>query len=461
MPFSKHTLFFFTIFLITLCSPVRSLDHDSQAINVRTWEDFKSSRPSEITDNCEEDEMRAYSLVADATSLSETNELCPAITKNCCGPIDQENIEALWEQDSLRMERYNQHNLKILRWVLGHGDNFHRLARIIADDYDALERDDDSRQEHENISLKTNQYCYNAAKEVLTKNFFHESSVEPFYHQINEKAEYLHNIRASFYCMLCSVDGQTAISTWKISDSFNEINYGTDFCKEIVNHTFQPTYMLYDNYNLLLSNVIKMLTCVFPGEEQELVEDSSSTSFKKPKEVDHDFESDQPPYDLDENEESLIENPLSMSDFGATITCDVGNDTAMWFTACEYYCQKFNIAKATPFYDYDATQLYALFTYLEQYEHAMPNGADVNLFNDDVISLKKEIHELHPKIPYLGIFFISKDDSIDISKYGSDFTRLGSYNPMQDSDGHLLEFHYESVSKLVSLAVIAFALLMK
>lgn len=445
-----------TIFLLALVSNLLANDDDSEAINVRTWEDFKESRPDEITENCEEDEMRAYSLVADATSLSETNELCPSIQKNCCGAVDQENIHRLWEQDSLRMERYNQHNLKILRWILGHGENFHKLARIIAEDYKAIERSDDSRETHEGFKLKTNKYCHDAAADVLTKNFFHESSVEPFYRQISQKAEYLHNVRASFYCMLCSVDGQKAVSTWKFASGMNEVNYGTGFCKEIVNHTFQPTYMLYDNYSRLLSNIVEMLTCVEMNDEQseapQEIEATQSVSF--------DYESSDPPYELSEIEETLIDDPLNMNDFGATYSCDVGNDTELWFTACEYFCQKFNIAKATPFYDYDADRLYLLFKHLEQFENAFPNGPEWNLFNDDIISMKKEIEEIHPKIPYEGIFFISKDDSIDIAKYGSDFTRLGSYNPMQDSDGHLLEFHYESSNILKSLIIFVFVWLL-
>ena len=455
-----------TIAVSLIFSPMTSSDKDSNAINVRDWEDLKDSRPEEIQKKCELDEMRAYSLIGDAESLGAANELCPSISENCCGERDQENIVDLWREDSARIEKYTSYTLKILRYVLGNGENYYEIAKKIAEDYKRKESSDDSlvvmelnndKEYDEGFVLHTNKYCFDAADDVLTTNFFHKSSIEPFYHQLNQKAEYLHNVRASFYCMLCSTEGQNAISSWRLLNSASNVNYGTDFCQEIVNQTFDVTYALYSNYNGLVSNIIKMLTCVqIPEDERTENEDAGagqSVSFND------DFESDDPPYELGDAVEHIIENPLGMSDMGSTTACDLAKGTLTWFVGCEYYCQKFNIAKATPFFEYDSDKLRNLYDYLSQYEPVLPQSWETNIFNDDGISLKKQIEELAETLPYNGLFFISKDDSIDISKYKSDFTVLSSFHPMKLAEGHQLEFHYETVSVVKALLVVALALL--
>lgn len=472
MPIHKNLLlslfFCVTLFNVTLQGEGELGDDDENAINVRTWEDYKTSRPAEITDNCELDEMRAYSLSGDATSLSEPNEICPAIKENCCGPRDQESIVALWRRDSKRIQYHTTYTLKVFRYILGNGKNFYKLARKLAEDFKrkgpnsfapvAMQSNANNVQgnaaqvqpeDSDGYILNTNQYCATAAHDVLTTNFFHESSVEPFYQQLNHKAEYLHNIRASFYCSICSIEGQGSISSWRVL--WSDVNYNTEFCREIVAHTFQATFMLYENYNTLLGNIIKMLTCIQVPVDNQTNNSNLGQSGGPNQANSNDYTSTSPPYQLSEGVENMIKNPLGMSDFGSTYSCDLATGGSfMWFTLCEYYCQKFNIAKANSFFEYDTFRLRNLFDYLSQYEPVFPNGNTTNMFRDSVLTLKKEISELYRKLPYEGLFFISKDNRIDISKYHTDFTRLGSYNPMSDAEGHQLEFHYASVSKLVA-----------
>lgn len=464
---SKSFLFVLFCLIFVVHSVDELGDSDENAINVRTWEDYKQSKPAEIQENCEEDEMRAYSLIGDSQSLSEPNEICPAITQNCCGKMDQENIVALWRRDSKRIQYYTTYTLKVLRYILGHGKNFYKIARSIVDDFKRKRPDNfqpvnmqtngdrttesTAAENSDGYVLNTNAYCNNAAHDVLTTNFFHESSVEPFYQQLNHKAEYLHNVRASFYCMMCSVEGQKQVSSWRLISSASNVNYGPEFCREIVAHTFQATFMLYNNYNLLISNIIKMLTCVqvpISNQAQNTNLGGGGGSGGQPNvAANTDYESTDPPYELTEGVVEMIDNPLGMSDYGSTYTCDWATGSSfMFFTKCEYFCQKFNIVKANSFYEYDAFKLRNLFDYIRQYEDIFPNGSTTNMFRDDVITLTKEINELYPKLPYEGLFFVSKDNRIDLAKYDSDFTRFSSFNPMALAEGHKLDFHYASVS---------------
>ena len=461
--FAKQS-FLFMLFLILSTYQLEAGelgDDDENAINVRTWEDYKQSKPAEIQQNCEEDEMRAYSLIGDSQSLSEPNEVCPAVKQNCCGKMDQENILALWRRDSKRIQYYTTYTLKVFRYILGNGKNFFKIAKKLADDYkrktpnnfDPVQLQNNGNQpngqngqeDSDGFVLNTNKYCFDAAHDVLTTNFFHESSIEPFYQQLSHKAEYLHNVRASFYCMLCSVEGQGAISSWRIFSSISNVNYGPEFCREIVAHTFQATFMLYKNYNSLLSNIIKMLTCVQVPISQQSNNTNVGGGNQPNVGSNTDYESTDPPYELSEGVIEMIDNPLGMSDWGGTSACDYATGSStLFFTKCEYYCQKFNMVKANAFYEYDSFKLRNLFDYIIQYEPVFPNGWTINIFKDDVLTLKKELTELYPKLPYDGLFFVSKDNRIDLAKYDTDFTRMSSFNPMSLSEGHQLDFHYAS-----------------
>lgn len=467
----KKNVIFFLVLCIAIMLPSPYLaDDDSEEINARDYNDYKESRPEEIQDNCELDEMRAYSLIGDAESLSGTNELCPSIEGNCCGQMDQENIRDLWYEDSQRIEKHTSYTLKVLRYVLGNGENYYNIAKSVMEDY---KRKDEDNKKSVNLQLNTgeeydeddsngfilntNKYCADAADFVLTKNFFHKSSIEPLYHELNQKAEYLHNARASFYCMLCSTEGQKAISTWKVLSSGSNVNYGTGFCEEIVTNTFDTTYTLYTSYNDLLTNIVKMLTCVQVPEDKRTENENAGAGLEINFSKNDDYESEDPPYELNEAVQEIIENPLGMSDWGSTSACNTVKGTAGWFIGCEYFCQKFNIAQASPFFEYDADKFRNLYDYLTQYEPILPLDWTTNVFNDDVISLKKQLEELHEKLPYNGLFFISKSDSIDIANYKSDFTVMSSFNPMELAQGHQLEFNYENVTlmKVTIMSLIA------
>ena len=209
-----NTSLYITFIIVCLSFTYMARDDDSDAINVRTFEDMQDSRPEEIQENCELDEMRAYSLIGDATSLSETNELCPSVSENCCGERDQENIVDLWREDSARIQKYTAYTLKILRYFLGNGENYYSIANSIIEDFkrkdggnhDPIHMQINNGEEYgddesDGYILNTNQYCFNAAEDVVTTNLFHKSTIEPFYHELNQKAEFLHNVRASFYCI--------------------------------------------------------------------------------------------------------------------------------------------------------------------------------------------------------------------------------------------------------------------
>jgi hypothetical protein len=484
----SRNLFSFLFIFVSLAnvSFAEEGDSDPNAINVRTWEDYKTSRPAEIQDNCELDEMRAYSLVGDSQSLGEPNELCPAVTDNCCGKIDQENIKNLWRRDSKRIEQYTTYTLKVFRYLLGNGENFYDIAKRIALNYksknpermEVIERADNRGNgannnggagglnsnipgdEEDGYNMTMSKYCFDAAEVVLKANYFEKETIEPFYQLLSHKAEYLHNVRASFYCSLCSVTGQGAFRTWRVISSLNNIEFSPEFCTEVVAQTYSATNMVYKSYNKLVKNILKMLTCIQVPADRQTGNSNVNGGNQQIASANDSYGSTDPPYQYSEALANLIDNPFGMGSWSGIDFCQWAEGSSMFkFTKCEKYCENFQIAKAGPVMEYDAPRMRDIFDFVEQYQEIFPRGWTTNVFRDDVLTLKKEIKELYFKLPYDGIFFISKDANIDFSTYGTDFTLLSSFNPMALAEGHQLDFNYQSESIVKMFMMMMFALI--
>lgn len=484
--FKYKNLYLFLFFVITLSSNIKTEetgDSDPNAINVRTWEDYKQARPAEIMENCQLDKMRAYSLLGDSQSLSEPNELCPAVQDNCCGKMDQENIKNLWRRDSKRIENYTTYNLKVFRYLLGNGENFYDIAKRIALNYKSrdparmsvVQRNDPNAQgnangglnkdipgdNEEGYNITLSKYCFDAAEKILKTNFFEKETIEPFYQMLSLKAEFLHNYRASFYCNMCSVSGQKSFSRWRLASALNNIESSPDFCREVVAHTFSATHTIYNSYNGLIRNIIKMLTCIQVPADKQTSNSNVNGGNQQIMPGNDNYESTDPPYEYSEALNGLINDPFGMGNWGGISTCQFSEgDSSFFFTKCENYCENLNMVKATPIMDYDAPRMRDMFDFVSQFEEVFPRGWTTNVFRDDVLTLKKEITELYFKLPYDGVFYITKNPDIDFSKFAIDFSRFSSFNPMALAEGHQLEFHYQSVEIAKGILMILCALLL-
>ncbi len=100
------------------------------------------------------------------------------------------------------------------------------------------------------------------------------------YDALVKRKEFMENSRKGFYCMFCSLEGQKAIYTrerLKMFGSEAHVKYHPDFCNLMVDHAFPGAYNDWKNFNVYISNVIKMTTC-FTSETNNL----SSKNFNLP-----------------------------------------------------------------------------------------------------------------------------------------------------------------------------------
>lgn len=441
--------------LLILCYVIVNLQaneiesDDPDKIESHSYDYYQVVRPKEVADTCELDEMLAYGLSGDATSLGEKNEICPHISQNCCGKKDQSRIWEYWHRDRKRQEYYHRTVLKIMKYILGYGKEWYRIASAIKEDYMDKERglnkgnssapsaNNDKNYLDKRLVVNANKYCEKAAEYVLRLDFNTKEKVYTYYRMINEKVEFMENARRSFYCMICSIEGQRAIDTWRVKH-FSNIRYNTKFCETIVNHSFRINYELYNTYNTYISSLLRMKMCVsLTANGANRGSGSGNADFKK----------DVPPVQLTIEERDAIEDPLENQKHFAFEACNTGKNY-IGNAACIFYCGKFNIAKPSPELDLSTHALKAVFTRLEPLEEVFITSRN-NFFLDDMNMLKRDIQDNYKRADKSSIFYKTTTQNIDISRYSTNFLIGGlRVDPMEVAKDTPLPMNYKSAKAL-------------
>lgn len=438
---------------------------DPNRIEAHSYEYYQLKQDPSILENCELDEMMAYGLSGDAVSLNERNEICPNLSQNCCGKKDQARIWEYWYRDRKRQEYYHRSVLKMVKYFLGYGGEWYRIASAIIDDYkdkkynmnnlgqkstnntDKNDRYEDYNYLTKGLIVNANKYCKKAAKYIVTLNFNELPQVHTYYRMISEKTEFLENARRSFYCLLCSVEGQTAIGTWTFRP-FNNIRYDQKFCRSIVQHTFRINYELYNTYNDYISNLLKMLKCVTipdttnPQADRTVSRNTSDVNFR----------STSPPRKLTREENKMIESPLKNDQWFRFEVCNKFDATGEGLS-CRFYCSQFNMAKPTASVDFDMYALERVYRTVSPYEKVF-RSSRINFFLDDMPKLKQDIIDNFVRSDRSKLFYKTIVQHIDFSKYDSNFwIGSGALDPMELARGTPLPMNYASARIFMTMIV--------
>lgn len=446
------TLVVYCYILVTIKATVIEGD-DPNRIEAHSYEYYQIIRDPEVFNNCELDEMLAYGLSGDAKTLGEKNEICPHISQNCCGKKDQARIWEYWHRDRKRQEYYHRAVLKLIKYFLGYGMEWYRIAAAVIDDYEdkvngmkkpnnptmnTTENKDTTKDSWftKGLIVNANQYCYNAAKYIAKLDFNNEYKAQTYYRMINEKTEFMENARRSFYCIFCSVEGQRAVDTWVLGIA-NNMRYNMNFCQSIVHHTFRINYELYNTYNDYLKNLLKMTQCVTANGKNGTNQATGGSSNAN-------FKSNSPPVQLTKEEKSMIENPLKNDNWFSFETCNKGKDY-LGMTACIPYCTMFNLAKPKAALDFDMYALHNVYRKIAPYEEVFRSTRH-NFYRDDMRLLKQDIKDNFSRSDRSKIFFKTIVQHIDVSEYMTNFiVGNNAINPMEVARGNPLPINYKSV----------------
>jgi len=484
-----YTISVFLLLALTLPSYVQSnqndtLDSDESAINVRSWASFQAN--PEIEDKCDLRVMRAYSLYGDASSLSEPNLIFPAIQQNCCGPRDQETITNLWRKASRQIVKNQKFFLYLAKGILSPIQDFLRLAghaHVIYDrihnkkySFEAVKRDYPGLSFHmgdlvlhkRNYKILINEDFINMSEHI--KNGIDATKLKIMYHGFNQAAEFMMNVRRSFYGMICSIEGQNACSRkgfFKRAFYFNDTYYGTPFCDAMVKHHFKYFYDYYYFFKRVEYFIDRLP--FFVQLTETLDEEAAKQNLLNPRAqlnnqsngandtgVDFVRKGITIPYGhflygtpaYTYFEENYDKPELNIIDKLSIQTCAEYSN----FAACEFYCQEFSMVKQNDYFDGSPENLVDTFRIImairEKFE-----GFYENEFETDYVSLEKMIDELKEKYnPY--IYPSTMPNDVDLFVQGNDFSELAGYNPLEVSEGCTLDLYFKFSTIFHTLSIL-------
>lgn len=448
-------------------------DEDPSAINVRQYEDFKVN--AEIENNCDMRVMAAYSMYGDSPSLSTPNSVCPAIQQNCCGPRDQANIEVAWRMASNRIERNQKLFLLLAKGILTQSQDFLRLSihgniiyKRLTKDKIALEM---VQKDYPGVRMEQGQITWHNRnyKLLINKDFIETTAGVEFgidadklklmYHNFNQAMEFMMNIRRTFYCMICSVEGQRASNRKGMFKRIfypDDIYYGTPFCDALINHHFRYFYDYYYFFKRLqrlvdfLPFFIQKTSEFNPNTTSPLdnntrqTETSGTGSDYIRKEVTIPFgrflytASDYSRYKSNYN----TGQPSGFNSLSIQACSDYMN-----FTACEFYCQEFSMVKQNDRFDGDPDFLFRTFNVMMAVRDSL-SGFRENEMEVDFVSIEKITNELQRKYDPL-IYVSTMPGTIEFDSKGNDFSELVGFNPFAMAANCTLELKFKNVGRVV------------
>ena len=488
-----HILLILTPFLFTA---KENLEDDPTIIEAHGLEFYRSKRPPEIQKNCLTQELNAYSLWGDAQSLGDPNPLCPSVQMNCCGAKDQRRIQYMWGHDRKTQEKHHAAVLKINRYVLGFTDEYENIAKNILEAWELVKLQGKNNKggtaknnpgsnfaEQKGLpySLQVTKFCAKNAQKVISSGFTDRRKVEAFYHDLTTKVEFLENTRRGFYCSLCAGEAKKHFGThWRMFDwaYSDRIYYDKKFCELIHEWSFRTIYTLWKSYRPFVSAIMKMMLCVnppgqargkpnaqrnngnaAPARPQLNIGVDANVSFSFNANLGLDLSLPNPLENATDDVKKLFNSPLIGNHRFKLEFCDgaVPGDF-FFFTRCELFCQKWNIAKPVGLFDGNIKKSKQVYDFLVQYEFALERR-DQNHFRDKMNDLKKQIVDNYEERTFKA-FYSSIATNIKLDKYKSDFLAWWKgLHPMELVDGSPLDFEYKGAAIVKAVALIAGLLL--
>lgn len=139
-----------------------------------------------------------------------------------------------------------------------------------------------------------------------------------------------------------------------------------------------------------------------------------------------------------------MENPLAIEWTSLITFCDTFMGTSIQWLACEFVCQRWNIAKASEIYDFNFLGLRRLKDYFKTFTPIFRTPGK-NIFRDDMVKLENIIDLNFGRRQPNGVFYLSRSQIIALERYKSDFLLFQTgINPLAMAENSLLTFEYEA-----------------
>lgn len=476
-----YIMFACLITSIVVGEDINGTDRSYEYIQSMGYDYFLAKSKSEISKSCAVNEMAAYGIMADATSMSEHNDICPQMSGNCCGAEAQNSIRRYWRDDDRHQSQFHTAFLRMHKYILGSVKNYVAIANYVIDQSNKIKltggkpataqpgKNEQQADDGMPYVFEYHDTCEKSAREFIMQDFVNRAKAQGFYEKLTRKAEFMQNARRGFYCMLCSSTAKDYISTNRFGfPSF--LWYSKDFCQMIYSQAFPSIYQIYKSYNPFLKHLLKMLMCIKPkgtGANNAQGGSSGQPGAKEPgaqltftpMSLSVDLKISNPMSSLTKQMRNMLDNPLNIAwtkKFNMELCYNTDPNSFTFTLSCMGFCENFNVARASRLMDGDIEATKAIYDTLIQYEFAHISSSS-NIFGDDVFAMKKNIYEVTQALNHNYFFFRSLAKNINLGTYSIQFSPLfKGINPMALSQGTSLEFKYKSY--FILRAVVALAL---
>ena len=358
--------------ILTKCLTILFIIKSSFSRRILSESDNESS-------TCNMKILATYGLEGNHSPVKESNANCPNIRNNCCSNLDSKITVDLWNDDAnKKISAYYETYLYSLKYILGFVEQTNELA--------------------EEMLESPRNMCKKAGEEFKRMGLT-EKNTKTIFNVMVKGLKTVSNLRRGFFCGICDGDLHNDLTQhWEEQKDagYKSIKVSKDFCETLVEKTIAAAY--FEAYYIKeITEVMSVL--VSCGKNVEEIEKMN--------------------YEIPEDGFKQVKN------------CFYYRKKYPEFL-CTPYCEQFNFARASGFFDGNLEQLRKFVEFLkDNRKGGFPNGnsnfmMDVSSWEEEF--LEKNFNEFGRNLDNNELFFVSQEE-----EYA--FDRMHVEVEMQDTGG--------------------------
>jgi hypothetical protein len=328
--------------------------------------------------------------------------------------LDGDLSQQFWRDDaSKKINAYYHTYLFSLKYILGFVEQANELAEEMLESPRAV--------------------CKKAGEEFRTMGL-NQNNISQVFQSMSKGLRTVAELRRGFFCTICDADIHNTLSQdWEKQESMNEplsIKVSESFCEELVEKTIVSSY--FEAYYVKRISEV-MATLVSCGNNIEHIQEMH--------------------YELPLEESIQVKNCFFFR-------------KKYFFYFCSSYCEQFNFARATSFFDGNLEQLRKFVEFFKDHRKGgFPNGnsnflMDVNSWEEQY--LEQNLQEFGRNLNNNELFFVPKEGVQGFDSMSTEVVLEGGIDAFASSTNSMYPIVLShSVHVFKVLAILATSLLLK
>lgn len=356
--------------------------------------------------------LATYGLEGNFSSIKQDNHNCPDLRENCCSSLDGDLSQQFWRDDaSKKINAYYHTYLFSLKYVLGFVEQANELAEEM---------------------LESPRAVCKKAGESFKKMGLTEHNTTQIFTTMAKALRKVSELRRGFYCNLCDAEMHAALTKdWEAQEVKNEepsVKVSMGFCENLVEKTVVAAY--FEAYYVKeISELMSVLVAC--GKNIEKIEQMT--------------------YELPVDQSIQVKNCFFFRN-------------RYFFYFCSSFCEQFNLARASGFFDGNLEQLRKFIDFFKEHRKGgFPDGnknflMDVGSWEEEY--LQKNLEEFGRNLNNNELFFVPKEEGYSFDRMELEVMVDGGIDPFDGSGDSLYSVVLTNSGVVWRLGVLAVMLLL-